>query len=445
MCTARTEQPSHARPKGSLPKGLAPLQHAKRTKKKSRIALASAAALLVLGGTAVGAGAVGTGDTPDPAATGEIRGADAPGTVDGEYIVVMKESGQRAAGAAQLKSRTSVRQLADSLLDDADASGATVRRAYSSALKGFAVTAAPDEARRLAADPAVAYVEQNRVERGDGSQDDPTWGLDRIDQRDLPLSGSYAYDSEAGDVNAYIVDSGIRVSHEEFGGRASYGVDLVDDDAKADDCHGHGTHVAGTVGGATYGVAKSAKLIAVRVLDCENAGTTADVIAGYEWVTANAVKPAVANVSIGGAATDAKDAAVTGMVKAGVTVAVSAGNNNTDSCQQSPARAPDVLTVAATTDADARWPSSNYGKCVDLFAPGHQIVSAGRASDTANATMSGTSMATPHVTGAAALYLGAHPGASPATVSEALLDASSAGKVGSAGTSSPNKLLYSRF
>jgi subtilisin family serine protease len=423
------------------------LQHAKRTKKKSRIAVAAAAAFVLIGGTAVGAGALGAADSPDPGAAevGEIRGADAPGAIAGEYIVVMKDEGGDAADAAQLKSRTAVRDLADDVLADADAPGADVRRTYATALKGFTVTADRDEARRLAADPAVAYVEQNRVERGDGTQDEPTWGLDRIDQRDLPLSGSYAYDSEAADVNAYIVDSGIRVSHKEFGGRAKYGVDLVDDDAKADDCHGHGTHVAGTVGGATYGVAKSAKLIAVRVLDCENRGTTEDVIAGYEWVAANAEKPAVANVSIGGSATDAKDAAVTGMVQAGVTVAVSAGNDNTDSCTQSPARAPDVLTVAATSGTDARWASSNYGKCVDVFAPGHQIVSAGRASDTANATMSGTSMATPHVTGAAALYLGAHPTASPATVTKAMLDASSKDKVTSPGADSPNKLLYSRF
>ncbi|WP_245996359.1 S8 family peptidase [Streptomyces armeniacus] len=423
------------------------MQHAKRTKKKSRIAVASAAAFVLIGGTAVGAGALESADTPGPGGSGvgEIRGADAPGTIDGEYIVVMKKTGEEAADSARLKSRTSVRELAGSLLDDADARGAAVQRTYATALKGFTVTADRDEARRLAADPAVAYVEQNRVERGNGTQNDPTWGLDRVDQRDLPLSDSYSYDSEAANVNAYIVDSGIRITHEEFGSRAKYGVDFVDDDAKADDCHGHGTHVAGTVGGATYGVAKSAKLVAVRVLDCENRGTTADVIAGYDWVAKNAVKPAVANVSIGGAATDAKDAAVTGMVEAGVTVAVSAGNSNTDSCQQSPARAPAVLTVAATSDTDARWASSNYGKCVDLFAPGHQVVSAGRASDTASATMTGTSMAAPHVTGAAALYLGAHPTASPSTVTKAMLDASSKSKVTSPGADSPNRLLYSRF
>lgn len=423
------------------------MQHAKRTKKKTRIVIATAAASVLLAGTAVGAGALESAETSDAGAseTGEIRGAGAPGTVDGEYIVVMKRTGEEAADSKRLKTRTTVRALADSLLSAADAGDAEVKRTYATALKGFTVTADKDEARRLAADPAVAYVEQNRVERGDGTQKDPTWGLDRVDQRGLPLSGSYDYDAEGGDVTAYIVDSGIRITHDDFGSRAEYGVDLVDDDAKADDCHGHGTHVAGTVGGSTYGVAKAAKLVAVRVLDCEGKGTTAGVIEGYDWVAENAVEPAVANVSIGGDATEAKDAAVTGMVEAGVTVSVSAGNSNADACGQSPARAPAVLTVAATEKSDARWDSSNYGKCVDLFAPGSQIVSAGHASDTAKATMSGTSMATPHVTGSAALYLGEHPSASPAEVAEALLDASSKDKVTSTGTGSPNKLLYSRF
>jgi subtilisin family serine protease len=415
------------------------LQHAKR-QKKSRIALAAGAALLMLGGTAAGAGALETGGgTP----AGKIRGAGAPGAVEGQYIVVMKEDGKGAAPAPSLRGDTSVRKLAHNLLDAAGADDARVQRVYSSALKGFAATLGEDRARELAADPAVAYVEQNRVERGDGTQADPAWGLDRIDQRDLPLDTSYTYGTTASSVRAYVVDSGIRLGHDDFGGRAEYGHDFVDDDATAADCHGHGTHVAGTVGGTRYGVAKAVDIVAVRVLNCENSGTTADVLAGYDWVAQNAVLPAVANVSIGGSAGDAKDEAVRGMVEAGVTVAVSAGNNDTDACEQSPAREPSVITVGATTDKDKRWESSNYGSCVDLFAPGASILSAGLDSDTASASWSGTSMAAPHVTGAAALYLAAHPDATPAEVTEALLDAATGGKVTSAGAGSPNKLLYS--
>ncbi|MCT2592648.1 S8 family peptidase [Streptomyces sp. N2-109] len=420
------------------------MQHAKRTKKRtkktSRIVLATAAALALLSGTAAGASALepGTG-------LGEIRGAGEPGAISGEYIVVMKQTGKDAPGASRLKSAPSVRSLAGDLLKKSGASGAEVERTYATALKGFSVTADETAARRLAADPAVAYVEPNRIEQGDATQADPTWGIDRVDQRDLPLSDSYTYDTDASNVTAYVVDSGVRLSHSEFGGRVKSGHDFVDDDATAQDCHGHGTHVAGTVAGRTYGVAKSVKLVAVRVLNCENRGTTADVLAGYDWVAKNHVKPAVANISIGGSATDAKDAAVTAMVRAGVTVAVSAGNNDVDACEQSPARAPAVLTVAATTSTDARWVSSNHGTCVDLFAPGYRVVSAGLSSDTANAVFSGTSMAAPHVTGAAALRLAEHPTETPAQVSSALLDASTEGRVRAAGTGSPNKLLYSRF
>ncbi|WP_244502315.1 S8 family peptidase [Streptomyces oceani] len=374
-----------------------------------------------------------------------MRGADAPGAIDGEYIVVLKESGARAAAADELRTTTSVRDLAGSLLSAADAEEADTRRVFASALKGFTLTADRAQARRLAAEPAVAYVEQNRTERGDDTQQDPSWGLDRVDQRDLPLNESYRYAETAAGVTAYVVDSGIRVGHEDFGGRASYGYDFVDDDAEAQDCNGHGTHVAGTVGGETYGMAKKADLVAVRVLNCENRGTTEDVLAGYDWVAAHAVLPAVANVSIGGAATDAKDAAVTGMVEAGVTVAVSAGNDDGDACQQSPARAPDVLTVAASTDTDARWSESNYGDCVDLFAPGADILSAGIDSDTASARKSGTSMATPHVTGAAALYLAGHPEATPEEVTKALRSAATEDRITEAGAESPNTLLYSRF
>lgn len=404
------------------------MQHAKRSGKTSRAVLAGAAALVLLGGTGVAAGAIelaGPGEE-----LGQVRNADAPGAIDGEYIVVMEDYAP------------SVRTLADGLIER---TGARVKRTFGSALKGFAVTADEREARRLAAEPAVAFVEPNRVERGDGTQTDPTWGLDRVDERRLPLSESYTYDTTASNVNAYIVDSGIRMGHDEFGGRAESGHDFVDDDATAEDCHGHGTHIAGTVGGRTYGVAKAVDLVAVRVLNCENRGTTADVLAGYDWVAKNAVAPAVANVSIGGSVSDAKDAAVKGMVDAGVTVAVSAGNSGGDACDQSPAREPSVLTVAAATSSDARWGSSNHGPCVDLFAPGSRIISAGIDSDTDSASWSGTSMAVPHVAGVAALYLADHPSATPAQVTVAMLAATTKDKVTGAGTGSPNRLLFSRF
>ncbi|EST39453.1 hypothetical protein N566_01895, partial [Streptomycetaceae bacterium MP113-05] len=273
---------------------------------------------------------------------GHIRGADSPGAIEGEYIVVVKESGEAAPDASLLRSATSVRSLAEGLLEETGTLGAAVERTYSTAFKGFSVHADEAGARRLAALPSVAYVEQNGVERGDDGQVGGPWGLDRIDQRDLPLNDWFQYPSHGEEVHAYVVDSGVSVSSSVFGGRASNGWDFVEDDAVAQDCYGHGTHVAGTVGSRPYGVAKEVEIVSVRVLNCENRGTTADVLAGYDWVAANAQLPAVANVSIGGSASDTKDAAVRGMVEEGVTVAVSAGNNDTDACQQSPAREPDV-------------------------------------------------------------------------------------------------------
>ncbi|MER6850072.1 S8 family peptidase [Streptomyces flaveolus] len=363
----------------------------------------------------------------EPAPLGTIRGADSPSAIEGSYIVVLK---QDAPSARKGKAKNLTAQF-----------GGSVRRTFTSAFNGFTVEAKATEARRIAADPSVAFVEQNSVEYADATQYSPTWGLDRIDQAKLPLSGSYSYSTTASNVTAYIVDSGIRITHANFGGRADYGYDFVDDDTIASDCNGHGTHTAGTVGSSTYGVAKGVNLVAVRVLDCSGSGTTANVIAGYDWVAANAQLLAVANVSIGGSASAAKDAAVAGMVDAGVTVAVSAGNDAVNACNQSPAREPSVITVASTTSADARSSFSNYGTCVDIFAPGSSITSLGYSSDTATAVKNGTSMATPHVAGAAALYLADHPSASPATVTAAIKSVATSGVVTSAGTGSPNLLL----
>ncbi|GAA2425168.1 hypothetical protein GCM10010405_04660 [Streptomyces macrosporus] len=400
--------------------------------------MGAAVAALVLAGTTVATAGAATPD-PDTAPLGVVRGAGAPNALDGRYIVVLKDSG---TAARTLKAPGDVREKAEELTD---AFGGEAARTYASAFKGFSLRATEKQARRLAAHPAVAYVEADRVERGDDIQSAPTWGLDRIDQLDLPLDAGYTYDATAPNVTAYIVDSGINIAHRDFEGRASYGWNFVDGTRTASDCHGHGTHVAGTVGGETHGVAKDVKLVAVKVLNCENSGSTEGVLAGYDWVVKNAVKPAVANVSIGGAASAAKDAAVKKMIEAGITVAVSAGNKGVDACTQSPAREPSVITVAATARDDSKPSWSNHGTCVDLFAPGSSVLSTGIDSTTATKTMSGTSMAAPHVTGAAALYVSEHPTATPAQVTRALLDAAGTGRVTGPGEGSPNRLLHSRF
>jgi len=333
----------------------------------------------------------------------------------------------------------------------ADAHGATVRFEYEHALKGFAGRMSAQAAEAIARNPNVAYVEQDQEMTVSATQSPATWGIDRIDQRDLPLSNSYTYDATGAGVTAYIIDTGIRFGHAEFGGRAVSGYDAIDG-GSADDCHGHGTHVAGTVGGATYGVAKGVTLVAVRVLDCNGRGPNSGVIAGMDWIVGQHQDgaPAVANMSLGGGADQATDDAVQRMITDGVTTAVAAGNgdilgNPLNACNYSPARAPNAITVGSTTSTDARSSWSNYGPCLDLFAPGSSITSAGITSNTATATKSGTSMATPHVAGVAALYLSANTGASPATVRNAIVAAATPNKVGNPLTGSPNLLLYSGF
>ena len=277
------------------------------------------------------------------------------------------------------------------------------------------------------------------------SQTPATWGLDRIDQRDLPLNNTYNYNQTGQAVHAYIIDTGMRATHQQFTGRVGNGADFVGDGQGTNDCHGHGTHVAGTTGGTTYGVAKLVTLHAVRVLNCQGSGTNSGVIAGVDWVTANHGSPAVANMSLGGGISTALDSAVNNSVNSGVSYAVAAGNSNANACNSSPARAPAANTVGSTTSTDARSSFSNFGTCLDIFAPGSSITSAWNTSDTATNTISGTSMASPHVAGAIALYLQTNPGASPSTVTNALIANSTLNHVTNAGSGSPNRLLYSLF
>ena len=363
---------------------------------------------------------------------GAIRAAGTPTAIADSYIVALKDNDSVRRNGVAGRARTLTGRH-----------GGRLGQIYQRSLRGFSTAMTETQARRLAAEPDVAYVEQNQVMRAlDIQNNPPSWGIDRIDQRNLPLSKSYSYDTTASNVTAYVIDTGMLITHSDFGGRARHGRDTVDNDNDATDCNGHGTHVAGTVGGSSYGVAKGVRLVAVRVLNCSGSGSTAGVIAGIDWVTANAVKPAVANMSLGGGVSTALDNAVTASVNSGVSYSVAAGNDNANACNSSPARVPGAITVGATTNADARASYSNYGSCLDIFAPGSGITSAWYSGTTASNTISGTSMATPHVTGAAALVLAGSPGSTPAQVATALTGAATSGVVTGPGTGSPNRLLF---
>ncbi|MEV0266780.1 S8 family peptidase [Streptomyces sp. NPDC050617] len=408
--------------------------------------------------------------------SGRVLAAGSPAAVNSSYIVTLK-TGAGGVAASSGAGRKLVRSY-----------GARIRHTYGTALNGYAIRADADRARRLAADPVVASVTQdtevtlkhdepdlgsrtsnrsrptnrahqpNTPARGPDQTDQPnqssrapdqarqpappSWGLDRIDQADRPLDGSYTAPASAGrGTTVYVLDTGIRTTHRDFGGRAVSGWDFVGNDAVAEDANGHGTHVAATVAGTRYGVAKRAEVVGVRVLDARGTGTTAQAIAGIDWVTAHARKPAVANLSIGGFANPQLDAAVRNSIASGVTYTIAAGNNGAPADLSSPARVEEAITVGATDAGDRRARFSNWGPAVDLFAPGAAIVSAGHTSDTASATLSGTSMAAPHAAGAAALYLADHPSARPAEVGDALVRASTPGRVGGAGPLTSDKLL----
>lgn len=337
-------------------------------------------------------------------------------------------------------------QQAESLVNQYDV---RVMKSFGSALNGVLVNASPQQIKALRSDPKVKYIEQDQVMsvtpmmEANADQPSPTWGIDRIDQRNLPLDSNYHTDYDGSGVTAFVIDTGVLNTHNEFGGRASSGYDFIDNDYDATDCNGHGTHVAGTIGGSTYGVAKNVNVVGVRVLNCSGSGSNSGVIAGIDWVKNNASGPAVANMSLGGGASQATDDAVNAAVAAGITFVVAAGNDNSNACNYSPARAADAITVGSTTSNDSRSSFSNYGTCLDIYAPGSSITSSWYTSNSATNTISGTSMASPHVAGVAALYLDENPNLSPAQVTNLLATRATSGKVTDAKTGSPNKLLFS--
>src|SRR5262245_6150214 len=355
--------------------------------------------------------------------------------IENNYIVVLDDSVVGERGTFSIAP-----YIASEMADN---HRGKLKHVYQNALNGFAVEMSPEDAEALSQDYRVKFVEEDGIVTADVTQNNPPWGLDRIDQRNRPLSATYTYNFTGSGVRAYVIDTGIRTTHTQFGTRASNVFDAFG--GTGADCNGHVTHVAGTSGGSTDAVAKSALLRGVRVLDCNGSGSNSGVIAGVDWVRNNRIAPAVANMSLGGGISSALDTAVNNLSNAGVPVAVAAGNSNANACNSSPARAANAITVGSTTTTDARSSFSNFGTCLDLFAPGSGILSAWFSSNTATATLSGTSMASPHVAGVAALYKGANPSASSTTVRNAIVNNATTNVITNVGTGSPNRLLYSLF
>jgi subtilisin family serine protease len=373
--------------------------------------------------------------TPTPSRAQKSRILKSPNKIANQYIVVLDDAVVGEKGAFSIAPYIASEMAATYK--------GKIKHVYQDALNGFAVEMTEAEAETLSLDHRVKFVEEDGVVTADVTQNNATWGLDRIDQRARPLNSTYVHNFTGAGVTAYIIDTGIRTTHSQFGSRASVHFDAFGGNGQ--DCNGHGTHVAGTVGGSTHGVAKGVTLRAVRVLNCSGSGSNSGVIAGVNSVAQNHAARSVANMSLGGGASSALDTAVNNLHNSGVSIVVAAGNSNANACNSSPARAANAVTVGSTTSTDARSSFSNFGTCVDIFAPGSSITSAWSTSNTATRTISGTSMASPHVAGVAALYRQANTSASPTTVRNAIVNGATTNVVTNAGSGSPNRLLYSLF
>ncbi|ATC96595.1 S8 family peptidase [Pseudoalteromonas tunicata] len=374
----------------------------------------------------------------------QLMSVDDSRAIEGKYIVVFKtpsvldiHSHDAISNFASLQAKSLVNLY-----------NIEIAQEFGNVLNGVLVNASSKQIKQMLSDPNIEYIEQDQImsisplASTNENQANAVWGLDRIDQQDLPLNGNYSYEYDGSGVTAYVIDTGVRVTHNEFGNRASHGYDFIDNDNDATDCNGHGTHVAGTIGGGTYGVAKNVNIVGVRVLGCSGSGSNSGVIAGINWVKNNASGPSVANMSLGGGVSQATDDAVNNAVASGVNFIVAAGNDNSNACNYSPARAANAITVGSTTSNDGRSSFSNYGNCLDIYAPGSNIKSAWYNSDSATNSISGTSMASPHVAGAVALYLDQNPSLSTSQIESLLSQRSSKNKVSDAKSGSPNELLH---